>query len=253
MAKIPSIVQAASSGHLTEVQNLINEGCYIDKRNVAGLSALMSAAQSGHAGCVSALLAARADTNAYDAKSQTALILAAHNGREACASLLVEAGAYLDAQNAWGNTPLIAASSQKHLACVVFLLGARATVDITNKHSKDALALAKQMKHGEIATLLGTALDTQRLVLTLHVDLPCPEEESVELRLTDMAGSEEAACTSKLTVQFAIAKAELARQIGTDNYQLLLPSGQVLSDMDDMRPMSHFVDICQSAQPDSCL
>merc|ERR1711957_977718 len=91
--------------------------------------------------------------------------------------------------------------------------------------------------------------ERQRLVLTLHVDIVGPEEESVELGLTDMAGSEVASFTSRITEQLAIAKVELASQIGTDNYQLLLPSGQSLSIEDHMQLLSHFVvDSCQPAQ-----
>jgi len=253
MENIPLVIRFSRDGGLLDLKNLIGEGCDVNQRDRNGVSALISAAQHGHAHCVGVLLTADADVNAYDVNSQTSLIFASMRGHAACVRLLLEAGAYKDASNAWGNTALMQAASQNHLSCVELLLDARATVSSTNKQNKDALAMAKQMKHREIETMVRQALDMQRLVLTLHVEVVSPEDGFVDVRLTDMSGSEQAACTAALTAQFSFARAQLSKSIGTDSYQLLLPSGRLLSNEDDTQLLSTFVDSCQIAQLDSCL
>ena len=100
---------AATQGHATVVQLLLQKGASHEDRTRTGVTPLLAAAIEGHGAVVEALLAAGADPNAADARGVTPLIGAAVNGRMEALCALLAGGADIGAASKSGLTALAAA------------------------------------------------------------------------------------------------------------------------------------------------
>eukprot|EP01137_Pigoraptor_chileana_P029783 Opistho-2@15437 len=98
-----SIYDAAGSGDLSRVRDLVEAGCPVDAKSVDEQTALITASRRGRTDIVAYLLQKGADVHVQDVHGETALLCAAANGHEECVALLVEAGADLNHTNVFGN------------------------------------------------------------------------------------------------------------------------------------------------------
>ena len=108
--RIEKLIQAAFSGHVGVVQELLAAGCDKDKTNVDGHTALMAATLSGHEGVVRLLLAAGGDKDKTNVKGYTALMMAARSGHEGVVRELLAAGCDQDVTVGNGTTALMLAA-----------------------------------------------------------------------------------------------------------------------------------------------
>lgn len=100
------IFEAALSGNIVTVQELIGQGVNVDSRTDNGNTPLHAAAAKGHLDIVQLLLAKEADINAQDNNDLTPLHQAAIGHRLNVAHLLLDRGARINIQDNKGNTAL---------------------------------------------------------------------------------------------------------------------------------------------------
>ncbi|GLH09916.1 Ankyrin repeat and KH domain-containing protein mask [Gryllus bimaculatus] len=103
---------AASSGHVSSLQLLLEHGADIGQINGEGQTALHKAALNGHSECIAALLAAGANPLVKDASGWEPLHLAARAGHIECVKLLLASGVDVNRPAANGQTPLVCATNE---------------------------------------------------------------------------------------------------------------------------------------------
>jgi len=183
------LVEAARSGQLAEVEDLLAQGAPVNSRELfGGGTALHEATENGHEDVVLCLLqhGARADECDYagfrplhvacdcgcieavrvlldngaalDARSRHCLYqplhLACLNGHEDVARLLLERGADLRASNSHGSEPLHVAAYEGHLAVVQLLLQKGADVHALDHNRQRPVDFAEAAGHDGVADLL---------------------------------------------------------------------------------------------------
>lgn len=137
---IAALHAAAGKGHVKVVEVLCERGASVDALSrSSGFTPLMYAAQAGHAACVAELLRAGSCAKAIGRTGYTALHAAAFNGRAGTAMVLVDAGATVDARGNEGFTPLHIAAAHGHGAFVDLLLARGAAVDARSKEGHTPL------------------------------------------------------------------------------------------------------------------
>ena len=149
-----SLWQAADTGALQHVLDLLAEGTAIDARNEAGNSALHLATFRGRLPVVVALLKHGADVNLEDKGGFAALDWAAANGFDAVAAKLINAGADVDSRDLLGNTPLSWAAANGHLEVIDTLLARGAELTSANADGETPLHLAVANGELEVCALL---------------------------------------------------------------------------------------------------
>ncbi|WP_457664693.1 ankyrin repeat domain-containing protein [Thiolapillus sp.] len=90
---VPPLVQAAETGDLAAVEQLLDESGTLDLKDSCDWTPLMKAALNGHAAIVQRLIAAGAQIDAEDKGGYTALMLAASNNHMEVVEMLIVAGA----------------------------------------------------------------------------------------------------------------------------------------------------------------
>ena len=118
------LLDAAASGQIGKVLDLISTGADVNAKNKWGETALMLAAQHGRAEAVKILIEAKADMNAKSESGYTALMLAAMNGRTEAVKALIEAKADVSAKDKGGHTALMFAAEHSHIGIVDLLKSA---------------------------------------------------------------------------------------------------------------------------------
>ncbi len=116
------LINAATSGRVEVVRDLLGQGVDVNSKNPAGRTALMGAAANGNIRTVRALLGAGADVNATDAQGGTALMAASAFGFSIIVEQLITLGADVNIKDKGGNSALSMATKGKHEE-VVTLLG----------------------------------------------------------------------------------------------------------------------------------
>src|SRR5690606_23373742 len=89
--------EAAETGDVAALANLLDRGMPVDAADRQGYSALMYAARAGQLEAVRLLLERGAKVNARNALGETALMLAAFNGHQVTMAFLLRLGATVDA------------------------------------------------------------------------------------------------------------------------------------------------------------
>jgi ankyrin repeat protein len=120
--------QAARSGQIQTVRQLVAEGADVDAADASGRSPLYVAGEAGHSDVVQLLLAAGAGVASADSRGRTPLHAAAMERRLEVMQQLLEAGANVHAGDKHGWTPLHAAACRQH-DLVQLLLAAGVDVD----------------------------------------------------------------------------------------------------------------------------
>ena len=160
-----ALMHAATLGHTTIVQALLEASASVDLLCDGGRTALMWAARNGHTSVVLALLQASPSAN-VDLRSTcqagfTALMWAAWYGHTTIVRLLLgevrecvlNASANVDLQSKLGYTALMVAAWNGHTAVVKLLL-ATASVDLQSHTRKTALMAAGENGRTAIVRLL---------------------------------------------------------------------------------------------------
>ena len=151
-----ALMHAATLGHTTIVQALLEASASVDLLCDGGRTALMWAARNGHTSVVLALLQASASVDLQRHGSGcTALMYAAWYGDTTIVRALLQASANVDLQNhGSGYTALMAAAWHGHTAIVQALLQASASVDLQRTTGETALMLAAERGRTAIVRLL---------------------------------------------------------------------------------------------------
>ncbi len=148
------IHEAASSGHVDVIHELLDFDCDIDVRT-GGFdeerTPLMLAAKKGHSTVVRCLLDAGAEINALDEEKHTALSLAAQHGREDAVQVLLEFGADMGSS---GLHPARIAVYQGHAEILELFLQQGISPNRPDEEETSLIEDARRLKKEEIADLL---------------------------------------------------------------------------------------------------
>jgi len=146
---------AARSGDLTQLKQLLASGAEIEERDGTEETPLISAAIAGQAEVVAELIMRGANVMARNDRGMTALHAAAYGGNLEAAKLLVGAGAGVnDADDKFKVTPLIVASEENRADVAEFLLQSGADIHLSERHGYTALTRAGFKKRWDVVQLL---------------------------------------------------------------------------------------------------
>mmetsp|Transcript_9875 Transcript_9875/g.18575 ORF Transcript_9875/g.18575 Transcript_9875/m.18575 type:complete len:368 (-) Transcript_9875:529-1632(-) len=126
-----NVVQAATTGDIKLLNQLLSSGFDVNQRDENGQTALHLAADKGIVACVSFLLHAGADPNAADKEGISVLGAAVIGGCIECVKLLLDAGADPDQEDNDGDTPRSCAEDDDNNDMKVLLRTAK-RVDTAN-------------------------------------------------------------------------------------------------------------------------
>ena len=116
-----ALMQAAKSGDVEVVKDLLNRGAALDARSEKGKTALHYAAANGHVDVVKLLIEHRAEIDARDLEWHTPLMLAAIYGCNHTVQALVQSGADPAMKTKSGNTALVYAENNNHPLALAIL------------------------------------------------------------------------------------------------------------------------------------
>ncbi|XP_046983865.1 poly [ADP-ribose] polymerase tankyrase-1-like [Schistocerca americana] len=136
------LTEAARTGEVDELQNLLAAGAPVDAKDGSGNSALHLAVMKASVDAVKCLLNAGANVNVKDSSEQTPLHVAAYRGNLKIMWALLTASAELDVQDLWGKTPLHWAASTNRIEAVRTLLMAGASKDVQDMSSRSPVDIA---------------------------------------------------------------------------------------------------------------
>ncbi|XP_019687798.1 ankyrin repeat and death domain-containing protein 1A isoform X2 [Felis catus] len=144
---------AASRGHLTVLQRLVDIRLDLEEQNVEGLTALHAAVEGSHPDCVQLLLEAGSSVNALTQKKQSCLHYAALGGSEDVARALIHAGGHTNIAD-HGASPMHLAVRHNFPALVQLLIDAGSDLDATDNRQQTPLHLAAEHAWQDIAEML---------------------------------------------------------------------------------------------------
>lgn len=149
------VADAARTGDLDQVVELIGAGADVNLAQNDGTSALLWAAYQSDADMVSRLIAAGADVNAANNFGMTPLLEASRMGDAPVIAALLEGGADLERAKKDGETPLMAAARSGHTDSVKLLLEHGADPNaVEDYHSQTALMWAAAEGHLDVVDML---------------------------------------------------------------------------------------------------
>jgi ankyrin repeat protein len=152
------LIEAARTGNLELVQELLAQHVPVDAKNYDGKTALIYAANGGYDAICQQLINAKAQVNARSIYGWTALMRAATNGHKQVCQLLIDAKAQIDAKdnNEW--TALMHAAGSGHKEVCQLLVDAKAQVDAKSTSDRTALMCAAENDDKDICLLLIDAM-----------------------------------------------------------------------------------------------
>jgi ankyrin repeat protein len=149
------IHDAARSGDLALVGQLLAKGQALDERDDTAETPLITAALAGRTAVVLDLIRRGADVKARNDRGMTALHAAAFAGDQVAVDALLKAGvAVNEAENKFKVTPLIVAAEENHPELVEALIDRGAGIEITEAHGYTALTRSGFKERNEIIALL---------------------------------------------------------------------------------------------------
>ena len=145
------LVEAAGSGRLDAVKELLAGGADVDARGAGGATAVTAAAANEHVDVVRALVDAGADVDLQDDDRSNPLLLCGENGNVALLREVLRGNPDLGATNRYGGVALIPASDRGHVEMVRALLETEIDVDHVNRLGWTALIEAVILGDGGAA------------------------------------------------------------------------------------------------------
>ncbi len=152
---LPVLHLAARDGSLEAVKVILAAGANIDRRTVAGESALMLASIQGHKDVVNLLIQKEAQINH---PGWTPLIYAATTGKTEIIKILIDNHAYIDSSSPNGVTSLMMAIRGGHVSAVRLLIEEDADVTVKNDAGETALDWAARASNTEMVRLIRSKL-----------------------------------------------------------------------------------------------
>jgi ankyrin repeat protein len=138
-----TLAQAASSGDLARVTELLAQGARVDQRDDQGFTPLEYAAMYGHEAIFDALLATGADPHATNSLGENLLVSAACSDKVSICRKLLDLGLDVNGGDHNFATPLMNAAGQGQLAVARLLLEAGADVTVKKHMGMTALKMAR--------------------------------------------------------------------------------------------------------------
>ena len=146
---------AARSGDVEQVQQLLDSGASLEDRDSTQETPLLSAALAGQTAVVEDLIKRGADIMARNDRGLTPLHAAAFSGDLEAVKLLVAAGAAVnDGEGKFKVTPLIVAAEEDRVEIVRFLIDHSANLEQQERHRYTALTRAGFKEHWDAVQLL---------------------------------------------------------------------------------------------------
>ncbi len=176
-----TIVEAAESGWILRVRELLASGVDINTRDAEGRTALQVAIAEGHCDLVSFLLAHGADPTLVDAKGFSLLHWAVFSDDPALIALGHVASVGVDPRDVSGRTPLSWAASQDSLHAVEWLIAAGADLELADDDGWTPLHYAVALGRFYSVTWLvdsGANRDARSVVGETPLDLALRLEKS---------------------------------------------------------------------------
>lgn len=150
-----ALLQAAYSGNLSAVRELVSKGVSPDAADAELRTPLMWAAFNGHTPVVSYLLEQGAKLAARDGNGRGALMYASSGPFEETVEMLLDKGAEVDVQGTLeGFTALMTAAAEGQIEVVRLLLGHGADPALKDKDGDTAETFARQNGHAAVVELL---------------------------------------------------------------------------------------------------
>jgi ankyrin repeat protein len=150
------LILAASLDYLDVAAALIEQGAYVNAKNVFLQTPLMKAAEQGNVEMAKILVEAHAQIDQRSKGYQSALMYAATSGSTQIITLLLENGAYIEARDNQGRTALMYASVAGQKAALKLLLQEGAQINVLDDNeqtAKDLMLradLSKQQVNGMV-------------------------------------------------------------------------------------------------------
>jgi ankyrin repeat protein len=149
------LVDAAKSGNVAQVTNLLRQRAPVDAAEADGTTALHWAARLDRPDIMQALLRGKAPVNVANRYGVTPLMLAAVNGSAQTIDLLLKAGADVNALGADGETVLMLAARTGRPEAVQLLIAKGANVNASETwQGETALMWAAAESHPEVVSIL---------------------------------------------------------------------------------------------------
>lgn len=152
-------VDAAASGNVISVKQMIDRGMHPDTQGPKGWTALRKASARNKYEVAFELLKRGAGVDTTNYTGQTALMMASAYGHHEMVSLLLSNGADPNITNCGGRTALMISASYGHILVVGALIGAGLRIDINkiDRIGKSALQMALDSGHVDVAKMLEVA------------------------------------------------------------------------------------------------
>ncbi|WP_263375472.1 ankyrin repeat domain-containing protein [Granulicella aggregans] len=151
------LTEAARSGDVAEVRDLLSKGVPVDYATKSGITPLIVACGRGHIDIVKQLIEAGAAPNRQNEQGYSPLLAALGQTDPRLIDVLIECGASIDITDENGSTALLHAASQGKVDFVDRLLLRNAKWDIANRDSIHPLASAAANGYGRIVQMLLSA------------------------------------------------------------------------------------------------
>ncbi|XP_073336991.1 ankyrin repeat and SOCS box protein 13-like [Pagrus major] len=152
---ITPLHEACLRGQAQCVRMLLDAGAQVDVRNVDGSTPLCDACSAGSVECVRLLLDHGAKVNSsLTSRTASPLHEACMGGKSDCVKLLIAMDACLEAYDIYYGTPLHVACANEHTDCVKVLLNAGAKVNAARLHETPLHHAAKNMQAEMIEILV---------------------------------------------------------------------------------------------------
>ena len=132
---------AAYTNNVSSIDELLNAGAFINKKNKVGMTPLQCALNEKCSDkVVDKLLEHKADVNCKNINGSTAIFFSALDNRASIMNKLIKSKANIDMKNNSGDTPLIIAARKGSSDCVKILINS--SVNIFQKNNKGETALS---------------------------------------------------------------------------------------------------------------
>lgn len=139
IAQVQTLIEAASSGNLSAVNQAIKAGADLETRGKRGETALLAATHANHVDVARTLIEAGADVNSKDSINDSPYLYAGARGHLEILKLTLSHGADLKSTNRYGGTAIIPASERGHVETIRTLIEAGTDVDHVNNLGWTAL------------------------------------------------------------------------------------------------------------------